>query len=105
MNGAPAGSFPSVLSALFAPLKIPITAPSWTDSDGKVFKISPDPVWTQPLGKRLCIIDIDTRPLNDTDEIMNMGAFNWTQFGATSAGMMGHYLYGRRLSNPPEIKI
>lgn len=82
---------------LFEPLKLPITAPSWTASDGVKFEIPQDPVWTKPLGKRLCIIDIDTRPLNGTNDILNTGDFDWPQYHPTSAGMMGHYLYSESL--------
>ena len=84
-----------LVAALFAPLKLPVTAEKWTDSDGAVYKLPPNPTWTEPLGKRLCIVDIDTRPLNGANEILSTGPFNWTETGVTSAGMMGHYLYGR----------
>ncbi|KIM94355.1 hypothetical protein OIDMADRAFT_106766 [Oidiodendron maius Zn] len=65
----------------------------WTASDGVKFEIPQDPVWTKPLGKRLCIVDIDTRPLNGTNDILNTEDFDWPQYHPTSAGMMGHYLY------------
>lgn len=62
--------------------------------------IGPNPIWTKPLGKRLCIIDIDTRPMDGENEIFdpnvpisNASPFNWPDFGNTPAGMMGHYLY------------
>ena len=83
-----------LISLLFDPLKLSITAPRWTDSDGVVFELPNRIVWRKPLGKRLCIIDIDTRPLNDTNEILNDGPLDWGKYGLTSAGMMGHYLYG-----------
>jgi hypothetical protein len=94
----PSSDLAAIISALFEPIKLPITAASWTDFDGLEFSIPKNPVWTTSLGKRLCIIDIDTRPLNASNQILNTGYFDWAHYGTTSAGMMGHYLYGE---SPP----
>ncbi|KAH8878915.1 hypothetical protein GQ53DRAFT_756349 [Thozetella sp. PMI_491] len=93
-QGSPSG-LAVQLAALFQPLKLAVDAPVWTDSDGAEFKITQTPTWTKPLGKRLCLIDIDTRPLNGTNEILDNGHFNWTEHATTSAGMLGHYLYAQ----------
>jgi hypothetical protein len=69
--------------------------PEWTDTDGTVFALSPNPTWTKSLGKRLCIIDIDTRPLDGEHQVLNNGTYSWQDTKVTSAGMMGHYLYAQ----------
>lgn len=53
------------------------------------------PVWTESLGERLCIVDIDTRPLNESGKILSEGRLRWDDVEYTGAGMLNHYLYGK----------
>jgi hypothetical protein len=75
-----------------------VAADQWIDTrtDGTVYKLPQNSTWTQPLGKRLCIVDIDTRPLNGEYDLLDESKpFSWADMGTTSAGMLGHYLYAQ----------
>ncbi|KAK4245126.1 hypothetical protein C7999DRAFT_43316 [Corynascus novoguineensis] len=81
-----------------APLVLPITAPVFTTIDGETKHLSPpldELVHTEPLGKRICILDVDTRDFSD-----NGGAFfffflfpTWKNLGSPAAGFLNHHLY------------
>jgi len=86
-------SFENAVRAIYAPLLVSISARSFMDRTAGEVYINPDkPTWTAGLGKGLCIVDIDTRPLNDTNQILNNN-FNWTSLEGISPGMLNHYLY------------
>jgi hypothetical protein len=89
----PSISFEDAIRAIYAPLLHPIDAPFFVDpTDGQVYNTN-QTIWTEGLGKQLCIIDVDTRPLNETDQLMNED-FNWQTISGVSVGMLNHYLYG-----------
>lgn len=88
---------PSVLDliqVLFAPTLHPVDWPNYVDFEGLEHELGKAPVWTESLGSRLCIVDIDTRPLNESNQIMNKNRLNWDKAEYTAAGMLNHYLYG-----------
>ncbi|KAF1990900.1 hypothetical protein K402DRAFT_417643 [Aulographum hederae CBS 113979] len=85
--------FPHLLRALYSPLIPAVTTEKFTTYNGKTFALSKNPNWTEPLGKDLCIVDIDTRPLDGADQLMGDQPLNWDSFGKLGAGMMNHYLY------------
>jgi hypothetical protein len=62
-------------------------------ADGDEYFLPGEPIWSNPLGKDLCIVDVDTRPLNETNQLMNE-EFNWQTIEGVSVGMLNHYLYG-----------
>jgi hypothetical protein len=88
-------SLPHIFRALYAPLIPAIDAPSFTTNDGFTFDLTQRPVWTEALGRRLCIVDIDTRPLDGQDQVKGPDILNWNHADYLSAGMMNHYLYGK----------
>lgn len=49
--------------------------------------------WTQPLGKRLCIVDIDTRTLDQANQIRDANPLHWNKTDPVAAGMLNHYMY------------
>ena len=63
--------------------------------DGKTYLLhNPDPIWLEPLRERLCIVDVDTRPMDRKDEPWNTnGEFNWHNIGSPG-GILNHYMYG-----------
>jgi hypothetical protein len=86
-------TYEDAIRALYAPLLHPITADYFVDpTDGGVYGTN-QTIWTNPLGKNLCIVDVDTRPLNETNELMSE-EFNWQTIEGVSTGMLNHYLYG-----------
>ncbi|KAK1759990.1 hypothetical protein QBC47DRAFT_373412 [Echria macrotheca] len=86
---------PSLIRALWAPLVVPITAPSFTTLDGTVKKLPPpnELVHTESLGKRICILDVDTRPLDEEGDVFGGKLPTWDNIKPRSAGFLSHYLY------------
>lgn len=57
-----------------------------------------EPRWTESLGEQLCIIDLDNRPFNATNELWNTDGMKWDQQPephGLSLGVLNHWLYGR----------
>jgi hypothetical protein len=87
-------TFEEAVKSLYAPLLAPINASVFVDpADGDTYYLPGEPIWSNPLGKDLCIVDVDTRPLNETNQLMNE-EFNWQTIAGVSTGMLNHYLYG-----------
>ncbi|KAB5558047.1 hypothetical protein GE09DRAFT_1117658 [Coniochaeta sp. 2T2.1] len=48
-----------------------------------------------PLGKDMCILDVDTRTLAGPNEPWSPHSFNWDESSLESAGILNHYLYAK----------
>ncbi|KAH8721529.1 hypothetical protein GQ44DRAFT_623042 [Phaeosphaeriaceae sp. PMI808] len=93
------------IQALWAPIKLPITAMTYTDSDGKKFNVTSSPSWMKPMGKDILIMDIDTRQPTGYNQILNKTKMNWEKLGdgtfmddnigLTSEAIFNHYLYSQ----------
>jgi hypothetical protein len=46
------------------------------------------------MGSKLCIVDIDTRALDEPGELLSSEGLDWGRLHYTSAGMLNHYIYG-----------
>ena len=89
-------SLSDIMKALWDPLITPILADSFIDYSGSVQRRGDvEPHWRGTLGKKLCIVDIDTRPLSKKHQILNSGNVAWNKLDMTSLGMLNHYLYGK----------
>lgn len=70
----------------------PHGAYEWTLKEGQ------EPLWTQPLGKQLCIFDLDNRPFEDDGQIFGQKPLSWTdnpvEMHGLSLGVLQHWLYG-----------
>jgi hypothetical protein len=88
-------SFPDVIRALWAPLVLPITSPAFTTLDGEEKRLPPpeELVHTQPLGKRVLIMDIDTRDFAGNGSIFAPTLPTWENLGSSASGFLSHYLY------------
>jgi hypothetical protein len=75
----------------------PITAPYFVTYEGYNFTLKSDPIWTSPLGKDLCVVDIDNRPFSNKYELFDENSLNWGSFDKFSVGLLNHYLYGKGL--------
>jgi hypothetical protein len=84
-----------VIRAFWAPLVLPITAQTFTTIDGETKQLPPpsELVHTQPLGKRICIFDIDNRDFADNGGIFSEELPTWENLGSQAAGFISHYLY------------
>jgi hypothetical protein len=79
----------------------PITA-DYNDVSGTVYKLPAHPPWTKSLGKRILMVDIDTRLPDKENEIMGKKTIDWEKHeslggGLVTNGIMNHYLYGRHI--------
>jgi len=95
-DGPPAlDSLPDVIRALWAPLVLPITAPTFTAIDGEEKRLPPpeELVHTEPLGKRVLILDLDNRDFTENGNIFSSSLPTWDNLAAPAAGFLGHYLY------------
>jgi hypothetical protein len=80
----------------------PVDSPTYVDPFGKEFHISDDPAWKKPLGNQILIVDMDTRPVNGSNELFDpAGNMNWETLdahndgGIMSASFMNHFLYAQ----------
>lgn len=71
----------------------PIHTKKFTTIDGVTYKSAGAPIWDKPLGKRLLILDVDSRPLDEEGEINSDKPFNWTIVQPKTSAMLDHYLY------------
>ena len=83
-----------LVKELFSPGIHPIEEPLFSTPDGELFDISGSPIWTETLGKKLCIVDTDNRPFNEKGEVWGPVRFNWEDQTDTSPGVLNHYLFG-----------
>ena len=85
----------ALIRAMWAPLVLPVTAPSFTTLDGTEKKLPPaaELIHTEPLGKRVCILDVDTRPLDGTGDIFSPEPLLYHSIEPRSAGFLSHYLF------------
>ncbi|KAK0629241.1 hypothetical protein B0T17DRAFT_489075 [Bombardia bombarda] len=88
-------NIPALVRALWAPLVVPITAPVFTALDGTEKRLPPvhELIHTTPLRSRICILDVDTRPLDEDGHVFSPTMPTWDALRSQSAGFMGHYLY------------
>jgi hypothetical protein len=90
--------FVSALKTLFSLIKHPLTDETFIDQDNNTWAYPEladwKPTWTQNLGDRLCIFDMDNRNLTDPGQTFAKGHFNWDEIDQTPSGIFNHYLYG-----------
>jgi hypothetical protein len=96
------GSYtPEFITQLWTQLKLPITAGEFVNSDGESFKLPKSPTWTSNFGRSLCILDVDTRPIDGEGDILQGEPLMFSKLRPLSAGMMAHYNYGKRRPTSP----
>ncbi|KAF1919502.1 hypothetical protein BDU57DRAFT_536479 [Ampelomyces quisqualis] len=87
----------AAVSSLFNSIKHDITNTEYRDASGKLFKAN-QTIWNKPLGKKILIVDIDTRVPNQDNQILNTETINFETLemnggGLVSNAIMNHYLY------------
>lgn len=95
----PAGdtSMATVIKALYEPIVHPVAAANFTDDEGQVYRLHGEPRFKQKLGKKVLILDIDSRPLTKPGQLMDEQLV-WKGgegIRALSAGMLSHYIYAQ----------
>ena len=83
----------SILQALYGPMLHPVDAANFTGDEGDIHRLPSSPRYRHKLGKKVLVLDIDSRPLKGKGQIMNE-ALRWKGMRPLSAGMLGHYMFG-----------
>jgi hypothetical protein len=83
----------TIIKALYGPILHPVDAANFTDEDGDVYRLHGDPKFKKSLGKKVLILDIDSRPLTGPGQLMN-SELKWKGMRPLSAGMLSHYMFG-----------
>ncbi|EOA83305.1 uncharacterized protein SETTUDRAFT_94644, partial [Exserohilum turcica Et28A] len=86
------------ITSLFQSLKLDPAASAYIDPSGTHHEGSKNPVWKEPLGKKVLIVDIDTRKPTGKNELLNPGRIDWEHIGGEGGGMvsnsiLNHYMY------------
>jgi hypothetical protein len=84
---------PTIIKALYGPILHPVDAANFTDEDGDVYHLRKEPKFRNKLGKKVLILDIDSRPLTGNGQLMNPD-LKWKGMRPLSAGMLSHYMFG-----------
>ncbi|KAF2005039.1 hypothetical protein P154DRAFT_457557, partial [Amniculicola lignicola CBS 123094] len=74
--------------------KFSITTPAF-ENNGDRFELPPTLGYTAPLGKDVCILDVDTRSFDEGDQIFHDADFDWAKLEPHSGGVMNHYMYAQ----------
>lgn len=90
--------FGDVISALYEPIKLPVTAESYTDQLGHKYDNGGRGYWKERLGKDVLILDIDTRIPNAKNDIFNDHKMDWEAVRAVDSGLLtvghiNHFVY------------
>ncbi|KAF2714947.1 hypothetical protein K504DRAFT_421242 [Pleomassaria siparia CBS 279.74] len=108
-------TFANTVAALYKPIKLPVTAKTYTDQQGNRFDNGGNNWWQASLGSDILIVDIDTRNPNGTREMFNsQQKVNWYELqphggGMLSSSFVNHFLYAQihgydyKFYNAPEI--
>ncbi|CAG5182690.1 uncharacterized protein ALTATR162_LOCUS10286 [Alternaria atra] len=87
-------SMATIIKALYGPILHPIDAANFTDEDGDIYRLSGEPKFKSKLGKKVLILDIDSRPLTEKGQLMDP-QLKWKGMRSLSAGMLGHYMFAQ----------
>ncbi|KAF2872362.1 hypothetical protein BDV95DRAFT_381883 [Massariosphaeria phaeospora] len=93
-QGDSATSLQQVLQFIYNPSRFSITTPSFVHN-GKTYTLPSIPRHTAPLGRDICILDVDTRSFDSEDQIFHGPDFDWPKLESYSGGIMNHYMYAR----------
>jgi hypothetical protein len=91
--------FSNVISVLYEPIKLPVTAESYTDQRGHKWDNGGRHYWKERLGNDVLIVDMDTRIPNEKNDIFNDHKMDWEAVRAVDSGLLtvghiNHFVYG-----------
>lgn len=94
----PLYGFGDLMSELYKPIKLPVTAKDYTDQRGKKFGNGGRQYWNEPMGTDILIIDIDTRKPNRKNQVFNARKMDWETVQASGSSLltvahMNHFTY------------
>lgn len=79
---------------LYKPFIHHLDARTFTGDDQRTYALSQPPRFTRPLGKKVLLLDVDTRPMNEPGGMLNI-PMNYDELTLHAAGILNHYLYCR----------
>ncbi|KAL2673878.1 hypothetical protein Neosp_012322 [[Neocosmospora] mangrovei] len=83
-----------LMHALWKPFLHDLNETKFVSKEGYNYEIAKDNYrWTKPLGKKLLILDVDTRIDEGAGAMMNTSKLNPKEMVGRTGGMMNHYLY------------
>lgn len=85
----------SAVQTIWSPRLHPITATQFINPSGEYFVIEEEPFFTRSLGKRLLIMDVDSRPLDGPGGIANGSQLNLTDISYNTIGRLDHFMFGK----------
>ncbi|KAK0640588.1 hypothetical protein B0T16DRAFT_334822 [Cercophora newfieldiana] len=93
----PADDIPNLLRTLWSPTRLSVTSPEFVTLDGTLKRLPPaeELIHKQPLGKRICILDVDNRPLDEQGDIFANNTPTAENMLPRTAGFLSHYLYAQ----------
>ncbi|KAF5022856.1 hypothetical protein F66182_5089 [Fusarium sp. NRRL 66182] len=86
---------PELLAQLWKPLVHPITDRVFTTDKGERFEVPVHHMrWKKPLGRRVVLIDTDTRlDANKENTMMHNCPLDWSTLPGRTGGHLNHYIY------------
>ena len=80
---------------LIKPLIHPVTAESFTSRTGQVYELpSKSPRFTYSLGRKILILDVENRILNDSGGLLDKEKPSTDELHGLTFGRLNHYIYG-----------
>lgn len=74
----------------------PLSDPTFVTDGGQTFEVSPDAHHWDNLGKKILIIDVDSRLDLGQGAILNPDSLDQGTMKGRTAGILNHLLYGKR---------
>jgi hypothetical protein len=90
----PINSIKDIIHVLFEPLKVSPTESLSFQDNTAALKLPSEVRFKKPLGKRILILDLETRPLKSTEQYFK-GDYNWGNLDHISGGVFNHYVYAQ----------
>lgn len=105
----PAEDFAKLVSALWKPYIHDLNNRTLTTDSGRFYEIpKTHRHWSEPLGKDVLILDVDTRPVSQGRFFHSHSFFDEKNLTPRTAGMLNHYIYGTprpRLSECDQLHL
>ncbi|KAF4496310.1 hypothetical protein FAGAP_7566 [Fusarium agapanthi] len=84
----------NLMHDLWKPFLLDINATSFYTDEGYLYEVPKENEnWAKPLGKKLLILDVDTRLDKGPGAMLNDSALDYKQMKGRTGGIMNHYLY------------
>lgn len=72
-------------------------SPGYRPNNAFEWPLTDNILWDQPLGEKLCIIDLDNRPFTEPHQLFGQQIMSWDHgkdVHGLSLGVLNHWIYG-----------